>query len=89
MPDKSCGTIESERKVLAYMNVSFGETELFASLIFCWKTTKPIPIVEKLEMVAGSVSSQQTLYAHRASAEKKHDGEQVPASKNGKLAGSR
>ena len=89
MPHNSCGTIESERKVLAYMNVSFGQTEMFASRIFCWKTTKPIPIVEKLETVAGSVSSQQTLYGHRASAEKRHDDEQVPASKNGKLAGSR
>ena len=55
MPHNSCGTIESERKVLAYMNVSFGETEMFASRIFCWNTTKPIPILEKLETVAGSV----------------------------------
>ena len=89
MPHNSCGTIESERKVLAYMNVSFRETELFASRIFCWKTSKPISIVEQLETVAGSVSSQQTLYGHRASAEKRHDGEQVPASKKEKLAGSR
>ena len=81
--------IESERKVLAYMNVSFGETELFASLIFCCNTTKSIPIVEKLETVAGSVSPQQTLHGQRASAVKRNDGEQIPASKNGELAGSR
>ena len=37
----------------------------------------------------GSVSSQQTLHGHRASAVKRHDGERIPASKNGKLAGSR
>ena len=88
MPHNSCGTIESERKVLAYMNVSFGETELFASRIFCWKTKKPIRIVEKLETIAGSISSE-TLHGHRASAVKGHDGEQILGSKNGKLAGSR
>ena len=89
MPHNSCGPIESERKALASVNVSFGKTERFASRIFCWKTTKPIPIVEKLETVVGSVSSQQTFHGYRASAVKKHDGEQIPASKNGKLAGSR
>ena len=71
------------------MNVAFGETELFARRIFRWKTTKSIAIVEKLETVAGSVSSQQTLHGLRASSVKRHDGEQVPTRKNGKLAGSR
>ena len=68
MLHNSCDTIESERKVLAYMNVTFGGTELLARRIFCWKTTKSIAIVVKLETIAGSVSSQQTLHGHRASA---------------------
>ena len=89
MLHKTCGTIESERKFLAYMNVKFGETELFASRIFCSKTTIPIPMVEKLETVAGSVFSQQTFQGHRATAVKRNDGEQIPASKNGIVAGSR
>ena len=88
MLHKSCGTIESERKVLAYMNVSFGGNELLASLIFCWKSTKLILVVEKLETVAGSVFTQQTILGHRASAVKRHEGEQIPASKNVIVAGS-
>ena len=43
---------------------------------------------EKIETVAGS-ASQQTLHGHRANAVRRHDGEQIPASKNEKLAGSR
>ena len=70
------------------MKVTFVGNELFASRIFYWKTTNPINIVEKLETVAVSVSSEQTLHGYRDTAVKRPDGEETQDSKNGKLAGS-
>ena len=51
----SIGKIESESIVPDDMYLTFGGTELPAYHILCWKTTKPIPTLEKLEKVAGFV----------------------------------
>ena len=71
--------------------VTFGGGELLAYHSFCWKTAKPIPNPENPE-VAGSVlffvNEHSTDTQHRASAVTMHDGEQLTAIKNGKLARS-
>ena len=51
----SIGKIESESIVPDDTYFTFGGIELPAYHIFCCKTTKSIPILEKLEKVAGSV----------------------------------
>jgi len=51
----SIGKIESESIVPDDTYFTFGGIELPTYHIFCCKTTKSIPTLEKLEKVAGSV----------------------------------
>ena len=51
----SIGKIESKSIVPDDTYLTFGGIELPAYHIFCWKTTKPIQTIEKLEKVAGFV----------------------------------